>query len=348
MTGRDLYRVLGVPKDASEDDIRKAYKKKAVKCHPDKCPEKDRPAAEEQFKVLAEAYTILSDPEKRKLYDMYGEDGLTGGAAPSSGFGADAGAGFHPSAGGHTYTYHGDPNELFASLFGGSFGTGSPQKFSSGKRTSTQPFNMEDLLHGMHGAQPNQHSFFATPNGNIGKKQKRVQHNLPVSLEELYTGCTKKMRVHRQSLTSKRTPEKVLQIDVKPGWKEGTTITFDNEGNEIRDGVFEDISFVVKEKAHSQFKREGDNLTFEKTVPLVDALTGCKIDVPHLDGKLLRVNIKDVIRPNYEKIVAGRGMPKKSSNGQYGDLVIKFNVTYPTTIGEEQKELIRRALPGKL
>merc|ERR1711904_621523 len=98
---RDFYQVLGVSKDASEDEIRKAYKKKAVKCHPDKVAEKERPKAEEGFKLLAEAYSILSDPEKRKLYDMYGEDGLReGGGSPPPGSGANAGAGFRPGAGG--------------------------------------------------------------------------------------------------------------------------------------------------------------------------------------------------------------------------------------------------------
>jgi len=338
MRARDFYQVLGVNKDASDDDIRKAYKKKAVKCHPDKVSEKERPKAEEEFKLLAEAYSVLSDSEKRNLYDMYGEDGLReGGGSPPSGGGSNAG--FRP--GGYTYTYQGDPNELFASLFGGvgGFGSGAFEGFGSVKRDGAQAFNMEDLLQGMHRAQ--------APHGrNSGKKQKRVQHNLPLSLEELYTGCSKKMKVHRRSMSSNRTPEQVLKIDIQPGWKEGTAITFNDEGNEISEGVFEDISFIVKEKAHPHFKREGDNLFFETTVPLVDALTGCKVDVPHLNGKIMRVNVKDVVHPSYRKTVAGLGMPKK--NGQRGDLVIKFNVVYPTHMSDDQKELLRHALLGKL
>merc|ERR1712093_87394 len=296
MRTRDFYQVLGVGKDASEDEIRKAYKKKAVKCHPDKVAEKERPKAEEEFKLLAEAYSVLSDAEKRKLYDMYGEDGLRegGGGSPPPGSGANAGAGFRPGAGGgYTYTYQGDPNELFASLFGGQFGgqfgSGTSQGFGSVKRGGAQAFNMEDLLQGMHGAQDSPQSrqdmFFSSPYGGVssGKKQKRVQHNLPVSLEDLYTGCSKKMKVHRRSITSNRTPEQVL-----------------------------------------------------------------KIDVPHLNGKIMRVNVKEVVQPDYKKIVAGLGMPKKNSNGQHGDLVIKFNVAYPTHISDDQKELLRNALPGKL
>jgi len=352
MRTRDFYQVLGIGKDASEDEIRKAYKKKAVKCHPDKVAEKERTAAEEEFKLLAEAYSVLSDSEKRKLYDMYGEDGLRGGGGGSPPAGS---GGFQPGAGGGGYTYQGDPNELFASLFGGQFGgqfgSGASQGFGSVKRGGAQAFNMEDLLQGMHGAnespQSRQNMFFSSPHGvNSGKK--RVQHNLPVSLEDLYTGCSKKMKVHRRSTTSNRTPERVLKVDIQQGWKEGTAVTFNNEGNEISEGVFEDISFIIKEKAHPHFKREGDNLIFEATIPLIDALTGCKIDVPHLNGKIMRVNVKDVVQPDYQKTVAGLGMPKKNSRGQHGDLVIKFNVTYPTHISDDQKQLLRNALPGQL
>merc|ERR1712227_850749 len=146
--------------------------------------------------------------------------------------------------------------------------------------------------------------------GNVGKKQKRVRHTLPVSLEELYAGCTKTMKVSRQSITANRPSEHLLKIDVKPGWKEGTTITFDNEGNEISKGVFEDISFVLREKTHPNFRRDGDDLIFEATISLLDALVGCQVDVPHLDGHILRVNIKDVVQPTYSKVVVGRGMPK--------------------------------------
>lgn len=114
--GKDYYKILGVSKGATDDDLKKAYRKLALKYHPDK---NKAPAAEERFKEIAEAYEILSDKKKRQIYDQYGEEGLSGGGGGSASSGA---GGFNPcgSAGGQTFFYHGDPMATFAQFFGNS------------------------------------------------------------------------------------------------------------------------------------------------------------------------------------------------------------------------------------
>lgn len=331
--GKDYYAFLGISKTASPEEIKKAYRKAALKWHPDKNQD-NRAAAEEKFKDIAEAYDVLSDPEKRGIYDQYGEEGLKGGAAPSGPEGPAA-AGFSGAPGGFSYQFHGDPNEIFARFFKDSFERSS----SFGE----SPFeDMGGLFGGMMGGMGGMGGMADMASG----KSKPAVFELGCTLEELYNGARKKMKVKRSSQTLQRSAETVLEVDVKRGWKAGTKVTFPGEGDEIgSSGRAQDVVFVIREKRHATFTREGCNLLHCARVPLVDALTGFKIDVPTLDNRILRVNVRDIVGPAYAKVVKGEGMPSSKCPGSKGDLIITFDVFYPTSIGEEAKEQLRKALP---
>uniref|UniRef100_A0A8C6Z4A9 DnaJ heat shock protein family (Hsp40) member B5 n=1 Tax=Nothoprocta perdicaria TaxID=30464 RepID=A0A8C6Z4A9_NOTPE len=233
--GKDYYKILGIQSGANEDEIKKAYRKMALRYHPDK--NKD-PNAEEKFKEIAEAYDVLSDPKKRAVYDQYGEEGLKTGGGSSGGSGNT----FH-------YTFHGDPHATFASFFGGS-----------------NPFDI----------------FFANmdidddddPFGAFGRKVQDppVIHELKVSLEEIYHGSTKRMKITRRRLNADgrtmRTEDKILNIVIKRGWKEGTKITFPKEGDATPDNIPADIVFILKDKPHSHFKRDGTNVVYTANISL--------------------------------------------------------------------------------
>ncbi|XP_010155861.1 PREDICTED: dnaJ homolog subfamily B member 5-like, partial [Eurypyga helias] len=196
--GKDYYKILGIQSGANEDEIKKAYRKMALKYHPDK--NKD-PSAEEKFKEIAEAYDVLSDPKKRAVYDQYGEEGLKTGGGSSGGSGNT----FH-------YTFHGDPHATLASFL------------------------------------------------------------LKVSLEEIYHGSTKRMKITRRRLNADgrtmRTEDKILNIVIKRGWKEGTKITFPKEGDATPDNIPADIVFILKDKPHSHFKRDGTNVVYTANISL--------------------------------------------------------------------------------
>lgn len=147
-------------------------------------------------------------------------------------------------------------------------------------------------------------------------------------------------------MTLQRSPEAVLEVDVKPGWKAGTKVTFAGEGDEIN-GQAQDVVFVIREKKHAAFSREGSNLLHHRKIPLVDALTGFKIDIPMLDSqeRVLRVNVRDMVTPNYAKVVKGEGMPSSKSPGMKGDLVITFDIQYPRSLSEDVKAKIKEFLP---
>lgn len=213
---KDYYATLGLSKKASEEDIKKAYRKMALKYHPDK---NKSTGAEEKFKEIAEAYEVLSDPQKRKVYDQYGGDGLRDGGYDMGGGGGK----------GYTYTFHGDPRATFEAFFGGS----NPfSQFSTGGGFSDMFMEGEDVA-GQFGPSTN---IFTNGNSRIfhsspdqGFKRQRlnkdppIQYDLKVSMEDILKGCTKKMKITRKRLNNDgvttRSEDKILEIDIKKGWK---------------------------------------------------------------------------------------------------------------------------------
>jgi len=188
--------------------------------------------------------------------------------------------------------------------------------------------------------------------GGMGRRKPKqsapVQHNLYCSLEELYNGTAKKMRVTRKRLNADgqttHDEEKILEIRVKKGWKAGTKITFEKEGDELPDVIPADIQFVLEEKPHSRFKREGNDLVYRHRVKLKDALLGTRVEVLTLDERRLAIPINRVISPNYTHRVSGEGMPISKTNGEKkGDLLITFDIEFPNQLTEKQKQAISEA-----
>jgi DnaJ family protein B protein 4 len=365
-SGKDYYSVLGVPRTAGDEAIKKAYRQLAMKWHPDK---NNAPEAQVKFQEIGQAYSILSDAKKREMYDMYGEAGLQGGAPPAG----PAHDGGFSSAGGMNFDQR-TAEELFRRFFGGDGGGSGGEGFTfAGPRPGghKRPFGGAGMF-GFPGSsseedsEPMDTSFDFGDMGGMGGMGgfggrmgggRRQQHQqeperevlkrkIPVSLEELYTGFTKKIKITKRIQDSKSgaitTTSNVLTLEGRPGWKEGTKVTFPNAGDELNGRPQQDIQFVVEEKPHSVYKREGDNLHTTITVPLVDALCGSTQTLQTLDGRKLVLK-EDSISPNTTKIVAGEGMPTKS--GAKGDLHVHFNIIFPSGLSDAQKQKIRGVVP---
>jgi len=335
--GKDYYQTLGVSKTASEEEIKKAYKKLALKWHPDRNRE-NTAAAEAKFKEISEAYEVLSDKEKREVYDRFGEEGLKGGV-PTGGGGAEQNFPGGGMPGGASFTFRGgmpgfrpgNPEDIFRSFFGG-FGMG-----------------------GMGGSSFDEEEDYGFPGFSQRGFSSRGPHKAPpikrtfqCSLEELYTGCTKKMKITKtitDSNSGKKVPvEKILQIDVKPGWKEGTKVTFEKEGDENLGQEPADIVFVLQEKPHERFKREGDDLVYNAHISLKNALTNPVVEILTLDKRKLRITMPHVVAPGSKEVIQGEGMPIPKLPGQKGRLLIHFNVDFPTSLSEEQKKQLSKIL----
>ena len=347
--GKDFYRVLGVAKTANDDEIKKAYRKLALKFHPDKNKSKD---AEEKFKEVAEAYEILSDKKKRDIYDQYGEEGLKG---ESTGGGSSA------AGGNYSYTFHGDPRATFAQFFGTNdpfsifFGSDGAGPGGFGGDMFGGGMDQEDIFSQMGG---NRGGAFRSQSFNVhgnpqAKKMKvdpPLEHDLYVTLEDINIGCSKKMKISKmvvQADGNARKEEKILQINVKPGWKAGTKITFPKEGDQIPGKVPADIVFIIRDKPHSQFKREGSDIKYTAKITLKEALCATGIlKVPTLTGDVVSLNIQnEVIKPNTVKRLHGRGLPYPKEPNTRGDLIVNFDIVFPDNISKSAREILMDVLP---
>ncbi|XP_059629630.1 uncharacterized protein LOC132272514 [Cornus florida] len=179
---------------------------------------------------------------------------------------------------------------------------------------------------------------FSNSNGYM--KAPAVEEKLECTLEELCFGCIKKIMITRDVVTNHGEiiqEDEMLTINVKPGWRKGTEIKFEGMGNETPNTLPADITFLISEKRHPLFRREGNDLELIVEMPLVKALTGCTLSVPLLGGEKMSLGITDIIYPGYEKIIAGQGMPKPKEQGRRGNLIMKFIIEFPTDLTEEQR-----------
>lgn len=345
--GKDFYAILGISKNATDDDVKKAYRKLALKYHPDK---NKTPQAEERFKEIAEAYEVLSDKKKRDIFDQYGEEGLKGGIPGSAG----------QEGGGTQYYYHGDPRATFAQFFGNAdpfgifFGSGDPTRiFQSQTMFMGDDDNMYNQM-GMGGGVPSgafrSQSFNAQPSRKRQQSQDPpIEHDLYLGLEEVDKGCVKKMKISRMSMATgqARKEEKVLNITVKPGWKAGTKITFQQEGDQTPGKLPADIIFIIRDKPHPTFKREGSDLRYNAQLSLKQSLCGTTVSVPTLQGDRITINTQgEVIKPTTVKRINGRGLPFPKEPSRRGDLLVSFDIKFPDNLQAGTKELLSEILPN--
>ncbi|URD88548.1 DnaJ [Musa troglodytarum] len=349
--GVDYYKILGVDRNAKDDDLKKAYRKLAMRWHPDKNPN-DKKDAEARFKQISEAYEVLSDPQKRAVYDQYGEEALKG-QVPSPGAGDPVGGStFFSGAGNGPASFSFNPrsaDDIFAEFFGYSSPFGGMGGGGSGVRGGSR---FAGGMGGMFGD-----DFFGSAFGAGGegasmyaqhpRKAAPIENRLPCSLEDLFKGTAKKMKISREIVDASRktmTVEEILTINIKPGWKKGTKITFPEKGNETPNVIPADIVFIIDEKPHDVFAREGNDLIMTLKISLVEALTGYTVHLTTLDGRSLTIPINSIIHPGYEEVVHREGMPVPKDPSRKGNLRIKFNVKFPTRLTYEQKAGIKRLL----
>ncbi|KAF7803626.1 DnaJ-like subfamily B member 13 [Senna tora] len=176
----------------------------------------------------------------------------------------------------------------------------------------------------------------------IRRKPPPMEKKLECTLEDLCFGCVKKIKITRDVIKPPGVilqEDEVLKIEVKPGWRTGTKIALEEKGNEEPGYLPADIIFSIDEKEHPLFSRDGNNLEICVEIPLVNALTGCSLPVPLLGGETMNVSFENiVIYPGYVKVIQGKGMPDPQQNGKRGDLHIKFLISFPTELSDEQRE----------
>jgi len=293
MSNTKYYTLLGLNKgdDPSSDQIKKAYKKKALKWHPDR-NKNNTNIAENKFKEISEAYQILSDSNKKKIYDQFGEAAAQNYDTKTP----YGGARFNRGS-----SYPGvNPHDVFRNVFGGG-GINDIFTQFGGSRV-----HISTNTNGMGGINGHRINRFTSKNSETP---------FNCSLEELFNGSTKKLKITESNGSSQ-----VVQINVKKGWKQGTKITYPR----VCGGS---ITFVLKEKTHRWFKRIGNDLVWICNITSNQALKGIKITIPTLNGEKLKFKVESGQIPNgiSNTIITGKGMPIKGGQS-YGDLIINFIV----------------------
>ncbi|MFP5383660.1 MAG: molecular chaperone DnaJ [Gammaproteobacteria bacterium] len=347
MAKRDLYEVLGVAKGASADDIKKAYRKLAMKHHPDRNP--DDPSAEEKFKEVQAAYEVLSDDQKRGAYDRYGHAGIDPSMGGGGGFGA-GGASFSDIFG-----------DVFGDIFGGGGGggraRGGPQRGADLRYTLE--IELEDAVRGSkvqikvpswsacetcEGSGAKKGSTPVTCNTCKGQGQIRMQQGF-FTLQQTCPACRGSGKTikdpcgtcHGQGRVQKT---RTLSVNIPAGVDNGDRIRLAGEGEAgPMGGPAGDLYVQVSVREHEFFTRDGNDLYCEVPISFVDAALGGELEVPTMDG---RVKLKIPAETQTGKLfrVRGKGVPAVRGHGQ-GDLLCRVVVETPVNLNGKQKELLR-------
>jgi curved DNA-binding protein len=306
----NYYDILGVSKDASPADIKKAYRKLALKYHPDR--NKGDKAAEEKFKKISEAYAVLSDPEKKKQYDTFGSETFKQRYSQEDIFqGFDLGdilREFGLGGGFRTGSRGGSPFEAFFHQAGGRGGgtafytTGGPG--------------------GMHTAQT--------------AKGPDISYELAVSLNDVLTGAEKTISLRREGRTEN------VSVKVPAGIEEGKKLRLSGKGQPSPyGGPPGDLYLLVRVQPHPLFKRDGANLLIDKEIPFSAACLGTKVEVPTLEGKALQVKVPAGVQPRSKLRLKGRGLPS-GAKGPRGDILVTISVQVPAKLTSDQKKLVNQ------
>lgn len=233
-------------------------------------------------------------------------------------------------------------DDPFFSPFGGPSRGGATNAFRSQSFTHGSPVNDRKSSSGGGGG----------GSGGSRKQDPPIEHDLYLSLEEVLNGCVKKMKITRKVLNaadgkSFKREDKVLTINVVPGWKAGTKVTFQHEGDRSSSSVPADIVFIIRDKPHQHFKREGTNIVYTAKVTLRDALCGCKVSVPTLSGGSIPIQMSEIVKPNTQRRISGEGLPHPKETSKRGDLIINFDIKFPDFLTEPTRQIMYDVLPAK-
>ena len=360
MAKRDYYEVLGVSKGASAEEIKKAYRKLAVKYHPDKNPGDKE--AEEKFKEAAEAYSILSDPDKKARYDQFGHAGVEGA-------GPDFSGGF------------GNLDDILKEFFGGGFGGfGGFSGFGGGQRQQQRVYRgrdirvrvkltLEEIAKGVEKEITIEKSVPCHDCGGRGAKNASDVKTCPACngtgqvqrVVNTFLGQTVSYSTCQQcggegkvitnpcrtcggtGLVRKR---ETIKVKIPAGVEAGMQLTLQGEGHAAKNnGINGDLLVVIEEQEHPNLKREGNNLFYTKVISVPDAILGADVEIPGIDGTY-KIKVDPGTQSGTVVKLKGRGLPTVNGYGGTGDLYVKIAVWIPKKLEKDDKAAVE-ALRGK-
>lgn len=354
MSKRDYYEVLGVSKNASDEDIKKSYRKLAIKYHPDKNP--DDKQAEEKFKEAAEAYEILSNPEKRQRYNQFGHAGV-GGASGGGGF---SGGGMNMD---DIFSQFGD---IFGGAFGGGFGGGSRGGRRVNRGTNLRvkvKLSLSDIANGVEKKiKVNKHVSCKTCSGSGAKNGQyetcrscngsgsitRVQQTILGAMQTQTTcnACHGEGKIIKDKCNTCHgdgivREEEIISINIPAGVTEGMQLSMSGKGNAAaRGGINGDLLILIEEEEHTELKREGNHLIYSLNISFPDAALGTSVEIPTVEAKA-KIKIEPGTQSGKVLRLKGKGLPDVNSYGR-GDLLVEISVYTPTNLSSDEKKILEQ------
>lgn len=354
MSRRDYYEVLGVSKTASAEEIKKAYRKKAIEFHPDKNP--GDKAAEEKFKEAAEAYEVLSDAQKRQRYDQFGHAGVNGSAGGGFGggmsmddifshfgdiFGGHFGfGGFGGSNRGGSQIRRGSDLRVKVKLTLAEIATGVEKKIKVRKMVACQHCNSTGAA---HGSQPVTCST-CHGSGRITRVQNTILGQMQTQSE--CPSCRGVGKIVKDKCSHCAgegivKEEEVININIPAGVMEGMQLSMNGKGNAAaRGGIHGDLLILVEEETHPELIRDENDLIYNLLISVPTAALGGNIEVPTVDGKV-KVSISPGTQPGKVLRLKGKGLPSVNRYGT-GDLLINIGVYIPETLDRDEKQMMEK------
>lgn len=357
MAKRDYYEVLGISKGASEDEIKKAYRKIAIKYHPDRNPGDKE--AEEKFKEAAEAYDVLHDPQKRQTYDQFGFEGLSGGAG---GFGGGFGGGFSMD----------DIFSMFGDVFGGRGGFGGfgggrrqPAKYRGSDLRLKVKLTLQEISTGVtkkfkvrkdvecphcHGTGAENGAQAETCSNCHGSGMEiRTQQSIFGMMQTQTTchvcggeGTVIKNKCHHCHGEGIVKGEEVVEINIPAGVAEGMVVNVPGKGNAGKhNGITGDIQVFIEEEADDTFVRDGNNLLYNLLLDFPTAALGGTVDIPTIEGNTVKIKIEPGTQPGKTLRLRDKGlMPVQGYGNEKGDLIVNVSVYIPKTLTKEERQAV--------
>ncbi len=351
MAKRDYYDILGVSKSASADEIKKAYRKMAIKYHPDKNP--DDASAEEKFKEAAEAYEILSSPEKKQRYDQFGHAGVGGASGGGGGFGGGMSMDDIFSQFGDIFGGGGSP---FDSFFGGRSQGGGGRRVSGSNIRIKLGLTLEEIRAGVE-KKIKYKKLVAAPGlktSTCSTCQGRgsVRKVTNTFLGQMATTATCPACGGTGSTVSHRPPgsnpdglvyaEQEISIKIPAGVADGMQLSMQGNGNAAPggQGVNGDLIILVEEKPHDHFVRDGKNVLYNLNISFTDAVLGNSLEIPTLDG-LVKIKVENGTQPGKILRLKGKGFNDLNGYGT-GDQLIYLSVYVPEKLSSDERKIVEK------
>ena len=361
---KDYYKILNIEKNASEDEIKKSYKKMAIKWHPDKNPE-NKEEAEAKFKEISEAYQVLSDPQKKELYDNYGEEGLKQ----------------ENMGGGGMNAHFNSPDDIFKMFFG-----------ANGKHPFANGFGNDDMFEQRRQKRKSEPKIVNIPISlkecYTGSKKKitiKIRRSCVgcdglggINLKNCHDcngagvkiinrmigpGMIQRMQTNCQTCNGNKkiasnicndckgekvkNEEKQFLLVIEPGSENEDKKIFENTGDKLPDEETGDVIFILKEELDNKgFQRIGNDLIYTHNITLGDSIVGINVNFLHINGERIIYQEEHIIKEKSYTLIKNNGMPHKNNSNLFGDLYVIYDITYPKKIlSNNEKDLIKQVLP---